>query len=596
MKKWVTIAAIILLISPAGAQVVFKTIVPQQPVAVGESFQVQYIIEDGEKITNFSTPLFSNFRVVAGPNIYSGSVASLSGSKSLKNTVYTLEAIRPGRFMIPGSTASVNGKLVISNNVVVEVITKEEAIKRFAKEAGLNSEYFLRPGENVYEKIRKNLFLKVLVDKKSCYTGEPVLATFKLYSRLESKSDIIKNPGFYGFTVYDMVNLSDKLVTTENVNGKVFDVHTIRKVQLFPLQPGVYTIDPMEIKNRIEFSRSAVYRKTEQEIVEGVLGNEDAGTGNENAEVFETEIHTDPVTIHVKPIPANSKPVSFNGAVGSFSVLASLRDSSLAKNEEGILEIILKGEGNFIQLSAPAVQWPQGVEGFDPLITEQLDRQTSPTVGSKIFRFGFVSSNPGEYSIPPIEVSYFDPDSGSYKTTATEALHISVSNKEKVVSALVSNSPKEINRRGISKWLFACIVLLVLVCGAIIWFLSSRAAKKEKRIADAAKDPLISIDQLITPAQLLMLADEKDFYASLRHSIWEFFRTRYGLSGSEMNKESISVRMKSGKMDTGNIEELQNILEQCEAGMFTNALLPTDKAGLLQKTKNVLKEIDHSLL
>ena len=54
--------------------------------------------------------------------------------------------------------------------------------------------------------------MKVLVDKRSCFVGEPVLATFKLYSRLESKSDIVKNPGFYGFTVQDMINLADKQI------------------------------------------------------------------------------------------------------------------------------------------------------------------------------------------------------------------------------------------------------------------------------------------------------------------------------------------------------------------------------------------------
>ena len=113
------------------------------------------------------------------------------------------------------------------------------------------------------------------MDQQTCYVGEPVEATFKLYSRLESKSDIVKNPGFYGFTVYDMVNLADKQVTTENVKGKLFDVHTIRKVQLYPLQAGVFTIDAMEVKNRVEFSRSTVNKKTEQEIVEGVLGNND---------------------------------------------------------------------------------------------------------------------------------------------------------------------------------------------------------------------------------------------------------------------------------------------------------------------------------
>ena len=94
-----------------------------------------------------------------------------------------------------------------------------------------------------------------MVDKRTCFIGEPVTATFKLYSRLESRSDIVKNPGFYGFTVQDMIGLEDNIVTTEIINGKKFDVHTVRKVQLYPLQAGSFTIDPMEIENKVRFSK-----------------------------------------------------------------------------------------------------------------------------------------------------------------------------------------------------------------------------------------------------------------------------------------------------------------------------------------------------
>ena len=54
----------------ATAQVNFKAIVPQHPIAAGESFQVQYIIENAEKVSDFSPPPFHRFRVVSGPHMY----------------------------------------------------------------------------------------------------------------------------------------------------------------------------------------------------------------------------------------------------------------------------------------------------------------------------------------------------------------------------------------------------------------------------------------------------------------------------------------------------------------------------------------------
>ncbi len=588
MKQALVIACFLVFTGLANAQVIFKTIVPQQPVTVGESFQVQYIIEDGEKITHFIAPVFNNFRIVSGPNIYEGSVASFSGTKPLRNTVYTLEAIKPGRFVIPGSTASVNGEFIKSDNAVIEVITPGEAIKRFNREAGVNSEYFLRPGENAYEKIRQNLFLKVQVDKKNCYTGEPVLATFKLYSRLESKSDRVKNPGFYGFTVYDMVNLTDKFVTTENVQGKVFDVHTIRKVQLFPLQAGTYTIDPMEIKNTVEFSRSAVYRKTEQEIVEGVLDNSTI-PHHENAAIFETSVSTEPLTIRVKPFPANDKPVSFNGAVGMFSVSASLSSDTLARNEEGFLEITIKGNGNFIQLNAPSILWPGAVEGFEPQVKELLDKHRSPVTGSKVFHYPFVSARPGTYDIPAVEFSYFNPDSGRYKTIKTAALRVNVSNQQKKVMPAAEN--KEARNPGGNGRMIMILILAGVVAGLFAGILGLRKRRKEKITSGEIIEPVLSVEQMLAPPRLLVLADDRDFYSSLREAIWLFFTTRYGIGGSEMNKEVISSLLKNEKMSTAVVADLQDILLQCEAGIFTNASVPADKARFLEKTKTLLQEI-----
>jgi len=576
------------------AQVTFKTILPQQPVISGESFQVQYIIEDAaDSPGNFIPPLFSNFRIVAGPNIYTGSVASIKGRTSLRNAVYTLVAQKPGKFIIHGATATINGKMIRSNDVLIEVIPKEEAARRLNKGTGAgNSGYFLQPGEDAYEKIRQNLFLKVMVDKKSCFVGEPVLATFKLYSRLESKSDIVKNPGFYGFTVYDMVNLADKQVTTEKVNGTSFDVHTIRKVQLYPLQAGVFTIDAMEIKNNVEFSRSAVNRKTEQEIVEGVLDNNDTETPGEDAEAFESDISSAPVVINVKPVPVKNKRGTFNGAAGMFTITAMTGKDKLAKNEEGIFEIIINGKGNFIQLSAPSVQWPAGIEGFEPVVKDSLDKTMSPLAGTRIFRYPFVSATPGVYTIPAVSFTFFNPDSGVYKTIATPALQVNVSNKDKVIPAAVSNG-EEIKKSGgrNNYWLIGGIILLLSLCGSVWSFRNRKMRSKQKPDEKVATKSVLLIEEILQPATLLLQADDKNFYTSLHQAVWKFFIHYLSLSGSEINKESLFVKLKEKKIDPVLVDHVKGILQQCEAAVFTKAEFAYDKQELLNRTKIALEQI-----
>ena len=111
------------------AQVSFQTIVTQDPIVLGESFQVQYVIDEIGRDDEFFAPDFKEFRFISGPNIYSGTATGSSGTKKLKNIVFTLVAIRPGRFIVPGASARVNDKLFKSKDVWITVISKADALK-----------------------------------------------------------------------------------------------------------------------------------------------------------------------------------------------------------------------------------------------------------------------------------------------------------------------------------------------------------------------------------------------------------------------------------------------------------------------------------
>ncbi|HET6994015.1 MAG TPA: BatD family protein, partial [Chitinophagaceae bacterium] len=501
MFKITVILLALLLPFMAGSQTV-KTSLSKQFVIAGESFTISYILEDFKDEDEFIAPSFKGFKVISGPYTYNGTTTSRDGTKPIKNIQFTLEALYPGKFIIDGPSARVNNRLIKSPHVVVDVLSKQETPGKGSQE--INSEYFLRPGEDPYEKIRKNLFMKVLVNKKTCFVGEPVVAIYKLYSRLTSKSDIVKNPGFYGFTVQDIISLSDNIASTEIVDGRVFDVHTVRAVQLYPLQAGEFAIDPMEIKNKVEFSKSAVNKKSEQEIVEGVFEEKESPRSG-NVVVYENNISTEKITIHVSPLPLLKKPAGFNGATGRFSIRTSLEKPEIARNEEGAFIITVSGKGNFTQLSAPAVEWPNGIETFEPIIKDSLDKTQAPLRGSRSFRFPFISSQPGTYTFPSVSFSFFDPDSNRYKTISSQPAKVVVSNTEK--KELLKDEPATGNTRQRdykSLWIYGGIFLVVL---AIILLQLTRP-KKEAPVKnmDVGKEPAVSIDQLLQPARFALVA------------------------------------------------------------------------------------------
>lgn len=593
MKSFATIC-LLLFCFYLQAQVSFKAVAPQQPVAAGDAFQVQYILEGGDKNVTIQPPDFTPCRLISGPNIYSGTITSKEGIIQVRNFVYTVEAARPGKLFLPPGTLIINNRVLKSNAVVVDVVAKKDAAGLNKKGDLISSSYYLQPGEDPYQKIRENLFVKVQVDKRSCIVGEPVLATFKLYSRLESRSDIIKNPGFYGFTVYEMAGLADKQVSAENINGKLFDVHTIRKVQLYPLRAGRYIIDPMEVQNRVEFSRSAVNKKTEQEIAEGMMGIEEEEPVKAGTEVFETSMSTAPVEVEVKAVPEKSKPAGYAGAVGRFTITSGLSSETLAKNEQGFFEIVIEGKGNFTQISAPVVPWPAGMEGFEPEVKDEFDKSRSPLYGRRIFRYPFVCAGPGSYILPAVSISFFDIDSNRYKTAVAKGRKVDVSNETKKVQPVAERkmSFAERNERAArtAGMIAGGAVLLIL-----LYWIFIRKEKKPRAELLIKKPVLPSAEELLQPVYEKTTADDRTFYTTLQSAIWLFAAQRFSLSGSEMNKQGLAVKMNERLADQSVSAQLLQVLAICEAGMFTNASLAENREELLQQTKEVFEKTDTAL-
>lgn len=591
MKKLNFLLLFLLLTLGSTAQVVFKTIVSSGPVVVNEPFQVQYVLENVDERDEFIAPKFKSLNFVSGPYEYVGSFTMNGVTRNLRNLAFTFSASKPGRYIIPGGTVKSGNKILKGENSFIVVISNEEAIRRGLKSeyAPINDEYFLRPGEDPQAKIRRNLFMKLTVDRKTCYIGQPVTATFKLYSRVQSKAEIVKNPGFYGFTVQDMIGLQDRALTQEVVNGKKFDVHTIRKIQLYPLREGSYTIDPMELQNRVYFSRSGVSRNKEQEIVEGIFP-EPFDSPDANSVAYDYRMGTEPVKIEVKPTPALNKPVEFNGATGHFKVSAELSNRDLKVNEQGELIVKIIGKGNFTQLVAPIINWPQGIENFEPKVADSLDHSFTPMTGTRTFRYGFIANKAGNYKIPAFEFSFFDPDSNRYKSVTAAEIEVEIGKAEKKEFSVAGSLQSKIsNGNGMLIWvLLAIAVILGVITGFIIW------KRKKKTKANIPETPIVrlpTVKEILVPASILSQTETRAFYTTLRDSIWSFFRLYFGLAGSGMSKSSLNAVMDQNRIDKADKEVVLHILDECETGIFTSIEAMTNQQELLEQTRSVLEKI-----
>jgi hypothetical protein len=445
-----------------------QLIVPMQPVIVGSAFQVQYVITNPSELLEASQPSFDSCQVISGPNVYRGNAMIDGKLQPIENITYTLQPKTIGVLRIGAITVMYKGggQVVSSNGGITSVPPPKAS---FSTSSSYTDATLYAPPKTMdrMQLVDQNLFIKTTVDKRTCYEGEPVVVTFTLYSRLQSSSEAEKSPSFYGFSVVDVLDINQAHMAVENVNGKIFNTSILRKVQLYPVQAGTLTIDQLYVNNEVEF-------------VDSLTGGR---------ATVDKELITEPITITVKPLPEN-KPANFTGAVGNFTIEAQLDHQQLQQHMQGKLLITIKGSGNFIQFGQPVVQWPHGIEPFDPVITEQLKKEKIPIEGMRQYEFGFAIDSAGNYNLPPVSFSFFNPQKESFVQVETDTLNLRVT--PRTIRSYVS----QLRKRSSSPYIWIPIILLFLASAGFLWLRIKTSGKRNAERVSEEKVFLQQLDQL----------------------------------------------------------------------------------------------------
>lgn len=514
------VSFLLLLIFYTSSAQKIQTILPDQSVVVGTAFQVQYIISNPGEAVSSTPPTFDSCRLISGPNIYQGNATIEGRQQSIQNIAYTLMPLKVGTLKIGSIKVYFkNGMEAQSSDTAIRVVPQPNA--SFLSQSSYTDITLYAPASKTDRQklIEDNLFIKTEVDKKVCYEGEPVVATFKLYSRLQSSSEAEKSPAFYGFSVVDVLNTNQAHTAVETVNGKVFNTSVLRQVQLYPVQTGQLTIDEMYVQNEIEFDDTLHHTKVK----------------------VEKEIVTKPIIVTVKPLP-EKKPENFTGAVGSFTIEAHLQKAELPVNQEGKIIIIISGKGNFIQFGQPLIQWPRGTETFDPVLTDQLNKNTVPIEGRRTYEFGFAPNAIGTQVLPPVSFSFFDVTTGSFKTISTDTLYVNVTKaKRSILPDIVAPS-----KRASYLWILLSILILCIV-GVLLYRKKRKQFDHQPREIEARSNYI----QQIAALNLNELTDQQTC-AAIQKILSAF---------SKEKAASLSIQQK---------QELQSILKDCELQIYSH--------------------------
>lgn len=398
-------AAAILLIallaaSPATAEVRVTASVDRNPATEGEGFVLSVTVAGAPG--GSSIPELPESLTETDFDLYSTGTSrhmSIVNGRSETSISYEYNLIprHAGTITIPGIPVRVGTERFTTSPIQLEVRKRSRSAPN-------------PRGSATAEGDAEDVLLLSNVDRQNVVEGEEVLLTLQFCWR----GQLLDRPEFEPPNTQGFITelLSDDVVGERLVNGVRYTVQEIRYA-LFPVGHGDKTIGAARIRatvptrrRRDAFSMFGSWFDGKPRIVE-----------------------SEPIDVHVDPLPPTDDP-DFSGAVGRFTLEASLDRTDVTQHDPVTLAITIEGVGNLG--SAGDVRAPETsrFRVFDASTDMEPKTIDGHLGGRRRIRRAFVPLEAGSLQVPAVRFTYFDTDARAYRTLAAGPFAIDVTPAE----------------------------------------------------------------------------------------------------------------------------------------------------------------------
>jgi hypothetical protein len=562
------------------SQVKFETEVSKTKLGVNENLRVDFKMnKDGD---NFSPPSFNGFRVVGGPN-QSVSNSWINGVRTFSKTYsYFLTPEKKGNYTIGQASIEIDGDIYKTLPVEVQVT---EAV-----------ESSLSPG-SPSSVVDDEIELSIEVSKSNPYLNEPISVEFKLL--FNPKINVtnlgeIDNPEFKNFWSQN-IKIPRLEIKSTSFKGQRYNYVTWKKALLFPQKAGDLELLPLTLDvtidvptNRRDFFGNTIYTQTSKKVASSKR------------------------IIKVKNFPENGKPKSFNGAVGNFDISLNSSKSQLKATESFQLEFKVNGNGNLKLFSLPEIIVPSSLEKYAPEFKEKINTSLSGMNGEISNVYTIVPQYQGKYPIPPVEFSFFNPQTEQYVTLFSNEsivdvldgpVRLSESNAQasNPVSNSITSSDQfnfiklnsdffQIDRKNIidsKRILFVLFLIPIIILVLAVIYFNLRRKKVSENIIKSRDADLLA-RQYLNNAKI-DINNKDSFYASLENALFNFIKSKYLIEREDFSKDRLKGILEKDKISESIIEDFIDIINNCELARYT----PTTPEGMDKDYEKAVKVISN---
>lgn len=590
MKKLFCIVAFLLTaIFQMSAQNVIRVEAPDV-VAVNEQFNVTFIVEGEKSPSDFQWSSGDDFQLVWGPQKgSSSSIQIINGKRSSSHQTtftYILIPKATGTFQLPAATAMLSGDRISSTQASIQVVSDGASSSRSSGQNGGKSSGGGQTSSTGSGEISSNdLFMRLSLSRTEVVIGEPITATLKIYQRANVVGfENAKFPTFNGFWSQETYVPNNIEFKRESLDDKIYNTAVLRTYVLIPQQSGTITIDPAELVCLVNIRTAP---STSNSLFDSFFQDE--------YRTIRKRVTTPAVKVKVNPLPAG-QPASFGGGVGNFGISARLTTDNLKTHDAASLVITVSGRGNVALLEEPKVNFPPDFEVYDTKTTENTDKSNGGTSGSKSFEYPFIPRSHGDFTIDPVEYSYYDVNAGKYVTLRTEPLHVKVAKGKGGDSTPVTTVNSGVERKDVKSLaddirfiftgkpglsgsgsffvgsVFFWILLALMILGATSVYLAFRkvaamradvAGTKNRRATKMAQKRLKLAGEYLD--KNLYTA----FYEELHKALIGFVSDKLNMDMSEISKDNIASALTDGGVSEEQTKAFTDLLDACEFARYS---------------------------
>lgn len=503
---------------------------------------------------------------------------------------YALVPRRAGTFIIGAATVEVKGKIARSEPIQIKVTPA-------ARKAGK----------------RPDVFIEHSVSTKNPYKNQQIIYTFRYYSIFSTAQAKLEEPDFEGF-------IFEKLGSEREYNKKIGDntyrVIEIRKA-LFPTRMGTVTIGEVKLaaevvvpSRRRRGGRDPFFRSFFDDSFFGIGGQRQA-----------KHLRADPIELEVRELPLPGRPKDFGGLVGSVTVATKVEKKQLAVGDSSTIQVTISGNANLQNVELPPMAGVKDFKTYDdrPDYAQQI--KGDQLFGMKTFKRALVPMKPGEFRIPPVSLSYFNPDSGQYEVAQDKWITLSIQPSEEaeefsmVRSAVPSGGTQvkilgqdilpphsrlrllthgHVSPRGFLTGIFLFLPFLGFLVTLVVY---NRIESDRKDTAGVRRRKAFGrSSEELKRCRADVEGESTELFRNLSRVIREYLGDRFDLSGAALTPVEAERWLNEGARSGEISARVRKILEKLEGYQFGVALPSREERDVLyREVKKLIKEMEKML-